>query len=339
MHAEEKLWKKVNSVYLRNFLEHWRDPLTSKYVGIGSGNFEGILLLKKNGNPVWISHPFNYSQAKKEFPKNVSVKKFETQKELQKMLEKNLEKKAGYNGKYLSASELKNLQKKFPKKKFIDVSEELIETRQIKSAAEIKNISFAAKETERIFKKIKKTLKKGISEKEVATKIRNRAAASGLETASCIVAFGKNTSHIHHEPNNTKLFSGPVMIDFGLKYNHYCSDITKTFWFGKKIKGFKEFEMKKKLVENALKEIETKLAPGVPAKKLVERTKLLGKIPHALGHGIGLETHDCLTISEKSVWKLEKGMVLAIEPAIYTKKFGVRIENDYLITKKGFKKL
>lgn len=336
MHAEEILWSKADSVYLRNLSEHWRDPLISKYAE--TGTFEGSLILRKNKKPLWISHPFNYAQAKKELSKNVLVKGFQTSKELKKILQKNFGKKVGYNGRHLTVAELKNLRKKFPKKKFVDVSEELLESRKIKSNEETKKIAVAVKETEKLFKKIKKMAKKGITEKALAGKIKREAEKKGLQTGFCIVAFGKNTSHIHHQPNDTKFPKGAVMIDLGLKFKGYHSDITKTFWAGKKTKEYEEFERKKILVEKVLKEIEKTLKPGIPAKKLFTRTKALGKMPHALAHGIGIETHDGLTISEKSTWRLEAGMAIAIEPAVYTKKFGVRIENDYLITKKGFRK-
>ncbi|MCX6800575.1 MAG: Xaa-Pro peptidase family protein [Candidatus Diapherotrites archaeon] len=335
----EKLWKKIDSIYLRNLQDYWHDPITSKYLGREAGAFEGFLILRKDKKPLWVSHPFNYAQAKKEFSKKILVKTFDTRNSLKKIFEKKLGKKVGYNGTHLTVVELKNLKKKFQKKKFIDVSNELLESRKIKSNEEIQKISAAANETKKLFPKIKKMLKKGITEKELAAKLKEEAQKNGMELAFCIVAFGKNTCQIHHAPNDTKFSFGAVMIDIGIKLGGYHSDITKTFWVGKKIKEFKEFEKASVKVETGIKNIEKKLAPGITAEKLFEETKILGKLPHALGHGIGLETHDALTIGEKSKWKLEEGMVLAVEPAIYTKKFGVRIEHNYLITKKGFRKL
>ena len=59
-------------------------------------------------------------------------------------------------------------------------------------------------------------------------------------------------------------------------------------------------------------------------------------IPHALGHGIGLEVHDYPTrMATKETWKLAPNQVVTLEPAIYTRSFGIRIEDDIRITKTG----
>jgi Xaa-Pro aminopeptidase len=131
----------------------------------------------------------------------------------------------------------------------------------------------------------------------------------------------------------------PVLIDCGAKYKGYCADISESFWFGKK--PSEEYKTAHCKVECAIEAIEGKLKSGVKGKDLwKESEKYLKELPHALGHGIGLEEHDAPgAISAKSNWTLKKGMILAIEPAIYSKKFGVRIERDYLILNKGFEEL
>jgi Xaa-Pro aminopeptidase len=126
------------------------------------------------------------------------------------------------------------------------------------------------------------------------------------------------------------------MIDAGAKYKGYYADITESYWFG----ASEPIEFTKTInkINEALARIENKLSEGTSASELWTACNI--KMPHAVGHGIGIEEHDLPGgIGDKSKWKLQSGMVLAIEPAIYTKKFGVRIEFDYLITKNGFEKL
>lgn len=332
-----ELFDKVDSVLIRNAHDHWKNPLVNKYFGDSvSDEIEGYLVLRKGKKAMWLSHPFNYSQVKKQFGKTIIVKKYSNEKDFKKFLGNELGKKVGFDARFESVSWLKVLKMLFKKKKFVDVSEQLVKSRIVKNKSEIVKIEKAVRETENVLSQVKGWLKKGKSEIEIKERVEREFKSNGFETAFCIVAFGTNTSNIHHISGNKKFTSGAVMIDVGAKYKGYCADVTKTFWIGKENA---EFEKKYAHVESTLDLVESLLMPGTFAKDLAEAVKPL-KMPHALGHGIGLEVHDFPTgISKKAKWKLEEGMVLAIEPGIYTKKFGIRIENDYLITKSGFKQL
>lgn len=346
-----KLWDKVDCVILRNFHYYFKDPIINKYLETEiSEDYEGYLLLFKNKKPIWISHPFNYQQIKKKLGKKAIVQNYQTKKEIEIIFNKNCRKKIGYNGRFLNSASLIALKKLMKGKKFIDVSEELENERNIKTKNEINNIKKATIATKEIIKKIKTKLKKGISEKEIENKIKqlieekNNKEKSNItySLAFSTIAFGKNTPNIHYTTGKAKLSTGAVLFDIGLKYNGYCSDISDSFYFGeKKGKKYLEYEKEKMKVENAIKNIEENLKPNIKARQLyIASTKFVGKLPHAIGHGIGIEVHDQPEgIGEKSEYLLKEGMVLAIEPAIYTKEFGIRIENNYLITKKGFVKL
>ena len=332
----------MDSLVLRNFHDYWEDPLINKYLGgEASKHFEGILIVKKKNKPIWISHPFNYTQAKKLFAKQATVKKYNTINDIKKILQKETGRIVGYNPRHQTVTSFKNL-KRFLKGKILVDAEEALETdREIKTPSEIRRIAKAAKETRKIILLLQNWLKEGITEKQTEEKIREQFKQDGYETAFCTVAFGKNTSHIHHASSGKKLSIGPVLIDTGAKYEGYNSDLSRTFWFGeKKSKQYEKFVVEKKKVEGCLEKIEKKIMEGTNAKELWEYTQPIGELPHSLGHGVGLEVHDFPSgIGKKSNWKLKAGMILAIEPALYEKSFGIRIEDTYLITKKGFKKL
>ncbi len=337
------LWKKVDCVLFRNFHDNWKDPNINKYLGTNaSEKFEGYLIIYKNKNPLFISHPFNYKQAKKEL-KNTKVVTFNERKDFEKIIKKETGKRIGINETFISYASVKALKKILKGKKLIYAGKEIEEAKEQKNKDEIKLIKKAVTETKKAIELVKTNLRKGVTEKQLKEKVKELFSKNGCETAFCIIAFGNNTSHIHHDSKNTKLEENmPILIDVGAKYEGYCADLSDTFWFGEKSgKRFAEFEKERKKVEAAQKEIEKVLKEGTLAKELyITATKYIGKLPHAIGHGIGLEVHDAPAgIGEKSKWKLKEGMILAIEPAIYKKTFGIRLEKDYKITKKGFEEL
>ena len=106
---------------------------------------------------------------------------------------------------------------------------------QIKTDQEIKNIKRACEIGDLTFKYILAELKVGISEIEVARLIRDfiKRKSSGISFRP-IVAFGKNASEIHHKPTVIRLKKnhGFIMIDLGVKWNGYCSDMTRTVFMG-----------------------------------------------------------------------------------------------------------
>jgi len=145
------------------------------------------------------------------------------------------------------------------------------------------------------------------------------------------VATEENIAKPHHVPT-IKRIGKTLLIDFGVRWQGYCTDISRTF--------NSKYEEK---IKKTLAALEEKMKPGVKASSLDALSrKLLGsdakKFITNLGHGIGIEVHEKPSISASSKDVLKKDMVIAIEPAIYVKN-GIRIENDYLITEDGCENL
>src|SRR3989344_3470535 len=109
------------------------------------------------------------------------------------------------------------------------------EVRAVKSKKELANIIEAQRISELVLRYIVVQLKTGISEISVANLIKKRFIKLGapILAFSPIVAFGKNTANIHHTPGKTKLKKGDIiMLDFGCTVNYYCSDMTRTYFWG-----------------------------------------------------------------------------------------------------------
>ena len=109
------------------------------------------------------------------------------------------------------------------------------EVRAFKSKKELANIIKAQRISEKVLYDVLKYLRNGISELEVANFIKKSFVKYGAPTLSFapIVSFGKNTANVHHEPSKTKLKKGDIiMLDFGCTVNHFCSDMTRTYFWG-----------------------------------------------------------------------------------------------------------
>lgn len=260
---------------------------------------------------------------------------------------KNEIKQLGIEEDNLTVSEYKFIKKHFNKLKHLSVSN----LRSIKIDEEIKKIEEACKLGDLAFKHILKKIKSGVTEKEIAHELESFIKDKGVQFSfPPIVAFGKNSAIPHHQTGQTKLEKGQnVLLDFGVKFENYCSDMTRTIFFGKSSK--KQQDMYKVVLETQKRAVDFLNSSIKSGKKIkaaqvdkVARGYIKSKgypnLPHSLGHGIGLEVHEHPFISEKSKEVLKEGMVFSIEPGIYIPDFGgVRIEDLYVLKGGGFKRL
>jgi Xaa-Pro aminopeptidase len=151
---------------------------------------------------------------------------------------------------------------------------------------------------------------------------------------------------LHHRSDKTKLKKNQiVLLDFGVKYEGYCSDMSRTVFFGKA-------DEKLKRIYQTVKESQKKAFARLSSKSSIVNLKDIDKIardhiiskgfssiPHSLGHQIGIDVHEEPRLSPKSKGKLENNMVFSIEPGIYIPSFGgVRIE-DLVLYQNGPKLL
>ncbi|MCL5432938.1 MAG: M24 family metallopeptidase, partial [Patescibacteria group bacterium] len=107
--------------------------------------------------------------------------------------------------------------------------------KSIKTPQAIASIKKACVVADKTFDYILTKLKPGVTEKELVREIKKyiKENSEGISFKP-IAAFGKNSYEFHHKPNNTKLKIGDfVMLDLGAKINGFCSDITRTVFFGK----------------------------------------------------------------------------------------------------------
>jgi len=243
------------------------------------------------------------------------------------------------NNNIISVNELRSIKKKIKKKKFKDISKQLQQLRRQKNNDELANIKKACSITDKIIKDYIKNFKKFKTEKQAQTYLKEKTEENNCELAfPPIVASGKNSAFPHHIPNNKKINKGFIIIDFGVKYKGYCSDITRTIYLGKPNKD--EIENYDKILNTQIEAIKN-IKPGIKCSNLYDSAlKQLGPtFTHGLGHGIGINIHELPNLKpkqpKKEDEKLDEKMVFTIEPGIYIKnKYGIRIEDDIAIINK-----
>ncbi|MBI5679963.1 MAG: aminopeptidase P family protein [Methanobacterium sp.] len=219
------------------------------------------------------------------------------------------------------------------KTKITNIPERL---RRVKSNDELKNIKKAIDIAENSMNKIE--LKESMSENELAAQIEYKMRINGSNKAAfdTIVASDTRSSLPHAEASNNPL-KNPVVIDWGAVYNNYCSDTTRTI-----IETEKHEEIFEIVLEAQKKAIDV-IKPGIKvsyvdkvARDVIEEYGYGDSFIHSTGHGVGLEVHESPSLSKRYETKLEKGMVITVEPGIYLKdEFGVRIEDMVQVKNKG----
>ncbi len=233
---------------------------------------------------------------------------------------------------------LKILRKEFRRKTFVDISSVIRGLRSVKTANEIRILKKACRISDTILKKLFSGFRKFRTEKDVADFLESEARKNSCELAfQPIVASGPGAAEPHHTPQRKRLRKGFCVIDFGVKYKGYCSDTTRTVYIGKPSRKERDIY---NLVLNAQKDVVGSLRPGQKCSDVYNRMiKDLGrysrKFTHGLGHGVGVEIHELPDLKPKSNSILREGMVLTVEPGVYfDNKFGIRIEDTVLISKK-----
>lgn len=220
----------------------------------------------------------------------------------------------------------------------------IIESKRIiKDPSEIKNLQKATEITALALKYIKQFIVPGVKEIEIVAQLERFIRYQGARSSAfeIIVASGPNSSRPHHLSGERKLKDNePVLIDLGVDYQGYKSDLTRVLFLGKiNVLARKVYDIVLRAQELAIKRI----APGAQiaeidrvAREYIAKKGYAKCFTHNLGHGFGLEVHEDPNISKHEASALKPQMTFTIEPAIYLPgSFGIRIEDMVLVTRKG----
>lgn len=216
------------------------------------------------------------------------------------------------------------------------IGDELTDIRMIKTKEEIEELSYVVNLTDNILSDVIQEIEIGMTEQELLAILIYKSYQFGAEDLSFkpIIAFGERTAMPHGRATNKKLNkTDPIMIDFGIKYNGYESDLTRMFFWGN---PSKKLEKIYNIVLKAQKKGIKTIKPGVKgknidavARKEIKNSGYGDNFVHGLGHGIGIDNStEGPILNEDSETKIQNNMVMTVEPGIYLEDFGgVRIED------------
>ena len=178
----------------------------------------------------------------------------------------------------------------------------------------------------------------GLTEWETAYELGYLMRKNGCQKESfeTIVASGANSS-LPHALVSSKKLDPHILIDYGCKYEGYCSDTTRTYPNTEKEEEI--FNIVLDAYNSALKTVKNGIKASDVDKKARDIITEYGygdKFIHSTGHSLGLDIHESPNISSKDDTILENNMIITIEPGIYLEgEFGVRIEDTVLVKGKG----
>ena len=250
---------------------------------------------------------------------------------------------------------------RYPLHKYERAAKIMKELRGIKTKLEVEVLQKAIDITDNTFRRLLKFIKPGVMEYEIEAEIFHSflSQRSAGPAYGSIIASGDRARTLHYVSNNQECKNGElILMDFGAEYGGYCADLTRTI----PVNG--KFSLRQKEVYNACLALhnyaKSILKPGISIVDYTEKvgdeaTKQFLKIGlitkadvknedpenrayrkylyHGISHHLGIDVHDLGTRTES----IKPGMVFTIEPGIYIEQeqMGVRIENNFWITKNG----
>ena len=252
----------------------------------------------------------------------------------------------GYEEEYLTAGELSRLQSQLDVR-LVPYNAPIYAFRAVKEDWELERMRKAQQIADAAFLEVLPRLKTGMTELEAQAELIYCMYKNGAQGLSFdpIVVSGPNTSMPHGVAGSRVIQPGDFLtMDFGVLYQGYCSDTTRTVAF-----GYATEEMKKvySVVLKAQREAIAATRAGVTgceidgiARKVISDAGYGDYFGHGYGHSLGLEIHESPNMNQRNQEPLPAGAVCSAEPGIYLPgKFGVRIEDVTVLTPDGCENL
>ena len=246
----------------------------------------------------------------------------------------------GFESDKVTVEKYRKWKGKYKNTKFVRRKGVIEEFRRQKDDRELKRFRRAQRITGELLRRVPAALRSYPTEKSLAWRLENWARELGADGLAFepIVAFGNHTSHPHHHVTDRKLKKGHIVqIDVGARYKGYCSDRSEVFFTAQPTslqqKVLCAVEEAKEVALEKVRAVVTTHALDRAARKILKKHGFEKYFTHALGHGVGLEIHEGVSLSQKvPCKKILKNEIITIEPGVYLPgKFGIRLEEEVVV--------
>ncbi|MGC9218229.1 MAG: M24 family metallopeptidase [Athalassotoga sp.] len=224
-----------------------------------------------------------------------------------------------------------------------NVEEDLYAIRAVKDREEVDKIKRAIEVAQNALKKTLEKFHVGMTEKEFSSLLDYEMEMHGAQKPSfdTIIASGYRGALPHGLASDKKMEKGEmVVVDFGALVDGYCSDITRTFGISKVPQKALDAYLavlgaQLKAIESAKSGMTGKEIDAI-ARNFLKEKQLDGYFGGGLGHGLGMDVHEYPFLSEWYDKPINDMAVVTFEPGVYIPgEFGIRIEDDVLLTENG----
>ncbi len=303
---------------------------------------DGLLLITQNTAHIITDFRY-YEMAEKYANRDFKAVIPENRTEfIDSVFSENAVKTVGFEGGSVSYTTYRRYCEKHPAVEFVNIENMIELQREVKSACELDKMQKAQDITDKALAHLLNMITPKMTEIDVAVELeyamrKNGASGFAFDT---IAVSGDASALPHGVPRNVKLQKGFLTMDFGAKYEGYCSDMTRTIVIGKADAEIKKvYNTVLKAQEAALEYLRVGADCGEAdkiARDIID-ADYAGKFGHSLGHSVGLFIHESPRLAKTQFGrKLRAGEILTVEPGIYLfGKYGCRIEDMIAIEENG----
>ena len=253
----------------------------------------------------------------------------------------------GFEKERVSFVQAEQMSAAFPSVTMVPTESVVEGMRIVKDGCELDMMRAAGRVADKAFNTMVRQLKAGMTENDVAALLEYEMRKAGAQgtSFSTIVGSGARGALPHGIASGKVIQSGEVIvIDFGVNYEGYMSDCTRTVALGEQpadvLDVYAKLRTAQQLGLDCIKAGVSSRSVDTAVRGKLGESGLAQYFTHGLGHGVGLEIHEAPRLSQGTDTVLEPGQVVTCEPGVYLPgHYGMRIEDSVIVTATGFESL